>query len=349
MPKPSSAIAIAHAEARSKLPRLRLLSGFAALALATGTLVSAGAAIAQDAADYPSKPVRLVVPTAPGGGNDTTARAIADAVSKTLGQPIVVENIPGAGNVAGTAAVAKSAPDGYTLLSSGASAIAISPHLVKDLPYKPADLTPVIQVSESSHVLVVNPEKVSANSLEELVKLLKDNPDTYNYGSNGVGSNGHLVTELFLLRTGTKMVHVPFKGGNEVLTALLGGHIDLAFLNTTTAAPQIEEGKLKALAVATPKRTPELPDVQAVNELFPDFGGISTWTGLFVPAGTPKPIIDKLNAAVADYLKTETAAAMAKEQGATIVGSTPEAFADVVAKETATWGEVIRETGIKLE
>jgi tripartite-type tricarboxylate transporter receptor subunit TctC len=195
----------------------------------------------------------------------------------------------------------------------------------------------------------VNPEKVSAGSLEELVKLLKDNPGKYNYGSNGVGSNGHLVTELFLLRTGTKMVHVPFKGGNEVLTALLGGHVDVAFLNTTTASSQIEEGKLKALAVATPKRTPELPDVPAVNELYPDFGGISTWTGLFVPAGTPKPIIDKLNAAVADYLKTPAAVAMAEKQGATIVGASPEAFAQVVKEETETWGAVIRETGIKLE
>jgi tripartite-type tricarboxylate transporter receptor subunit TctC len=319
------------------------------LALMIGAVVAAGPSFAQDAAGYPSKPVRLVVPTAPGGGNDTTARAIADGVSKTLGQPLVVENIPGAGNVAGTAAVAKAAPDGYTLLSSGASAIAISPLLVKDLPYKPSELTPVIQVSESSHVLVVNPEKVSATSLEELVKLLKDNPEKYNYGSNGVGSNGHLVTELFLLRTGTKMVHVPFKGGNEVLTALLGGHIDVAFLNTTTASSQIEEGKLKALAVATPKRTPELPDVPAVNELYPDFGGISTWTGLFVPAGTPKPIIDKLNAAVGDYLKTPAAAEMAKEQGATIVGASAEAFADVVKKESQTWAAVIKETGIKLE
>jgi tripartite-type tricarboxylate transporter receptor subunit TctC len=319
------------------------------LALMIGAIAVAGPGFAQDAADYPSKPVRLVVPTAPGGGNDTTARAIADGVSKTFGQPLVVENIPGAGNVAGTAAVAKAAPDGYTLLSSGASAIAISPFLVKDLPYKPSELAPVIQVSESSHVLVVNPEKVAAGSLEELVKLLKDNPDKYNYGSNGVGSNGHLVTELFLLRTGTKMVHVPFKGGNEVLTALLGGHIDVAFLNTTTALGQIQDGKLKPLAVATPKRTPELPDVPAVAELFPDFGGISTWTGFFVPAATPKPIIDKLNAAVADYLKTPAAAAMAKEQGATIVGASPEAFAEVVKKESDTWSAVIQETGIKLE
>jgi tripartite-type tricarboxylate transporter receptor subunit TctC len=319
------------------------------LALMIGVLAASGPSFAQDAADYPSKPIRLVVPTAPGGGNDTTARAIADGVSKTIGQPIVVENIPGAGNVAGTAAVATAAPDGYTLLSSGASAIAISPHLVKDLPYKPSDLAPVIQVSESSHVLVVNPEKVVATSLEELVKLLKENPDKYNYGSNGVGSNGHLVTELFLLRTGTKMVHVPFKGGNEVLTALLGGHIDVAFLNTTTALSQIAEGKLKPLAVATPKRTPELPEVPAVAELYPDFGGVSTWTGLFVPAATPKPVIDKLNAAVADYLKTPVAAEMAKGQGATIVGASPEAFAEVVTKESETWGTVIKETGIKLE
>jgi tripartite-type tricarboxylate transporter receptor subunit TctC len=323
----------------------RLLSGFAALTLAA----VAQPGFAQDAGDYPAKPIRLVVPTAPGGGNDTTARAIADGVSKTLGQPIVVENIPGAGNVAGTAAVAKAAPDGYTLLSSGASAIAISPFLIKDLPYKPTDLTPVIQVSESSHVLVVNPEKVSATSLEELVKLLKENPDKYNYGSNGVGSNGHLVSELFLLRTGTKMVHVPFKGGNEVLTALLGGHIDVAFLNTTTAAPQIEEGKLKPLAVATPKRTPELPDVPAVAELYPDFGGISTWTGIFVPAGTPKPIVDKLNGAIGEYLKSPAALAMAKDQGATIVGASSDAFAEVVKNESATWGAVIQETGIKLE
>jgi tripartite-type tricarboxylate transporter receptor subunit TctC len=181
------------------------------------------------------------------------------------------------------------------------------------------------------------------------VKLLKDNPDTYNYGSNGVGSNGHLVTELFLLRTGTKMIHVPFKGGNEVMTALLGGHIDVAFLNTTTASSQITEGKLKALAVATPKRTPELPDAPAVAELYPDFGGISTWTGLFVPAGTPKPVIDKLNAAVADYLKSPAAVEMAEKQGATLVGASADAFAAVVDNESKTWGEVIKETGIKLE
>ena len=332
-----------------KLFAKRLLTALAFSALWAALGLSESPALAQDAAAYPSKPVRLIVPTAPGGGNDQTARAIAEALSKSLGQPFVVENIPGAGNVAGTAVVATAEPDGYTLLSSGASGIAIAPLLQADVPYQPTDLTPVSQVTESSHVLVVNPEKVEAANLQELVDLLKQDPDKYSYGSNGVGSNGHLVTELFLLRTGTKMAHVPFKGGNEVMTALLGGHIDVAFLNTTTAAPQIEEGALRAIAVARPTRAPDLPDVPAISESYPEFGGITTWNGIFAPAGTPKPILDKLSGAIAEYLKTPEAMQQAEEQGALLVGSTPEAFAEVVEAETETWGEVIQETGITLQ
>jgi tripartite-type tricarboxylate transporter receptor subunit TctC len=204
-------------------------------------------------------------------------------------------------------------------------------------------------VATQPHLLLVNPEKMPASTLPEFIKLTKDNPGKYNYASSGAGQLNHLEMELLLLKTGTKMTHVPYKSSGDQATALIGGHVDAAVFGITAALPYIKGGNARPLAVMTAERYPDLPDLPAVKELIPSFGGVSSWHGLLVPAGTPKPIIAKLNQAMADYLRSPEGISQMKTLGAEAVGSTPEALDALIKYESALWAEVIKTANLTIQ
>ena len=285
-------------------------------------------AFAQDASGWPSRPVRIVVPASAGGIADAVARLLGEALAKRLGQPFVLDNIAGGASLIGTAAAAKAPPDGYTLLIAAIAPLGIVPH-VRKVPYDvERDLAPVGIISTQPHLLLVNPGKMPVSTLGEFITLLKANPAKYNYASSGAGQLNHLEMELLLLKTGTRMTHVPYKSSGDQATALIGGHIDAAVFGITSALPYIKGGSVRPLAVMTAERYPDMPELPAVKELVPSFGGVFSWHGIMVPAGTPKPIIDKLNKAMADYLHSQEGIAQMKSIGAEAVGSTPEQLGD---------------------
>jgi putative tricarboxylic transport membrane protein len=305
---------------------------------------------AQDAAaTWPSRPVKIVVPASSGGVADAMARVMGEALAKRLGQPFVLDNIAGAASMIGTAAVAKAAPDGYTLLMAAIAPLGIVPH-VRKVPYVvERDLAPVGMVSTQPHLLLVNPDKMPVKTLKEFVQLLKDNPGKYNYASSGAGQLNHLEMELLMLKTGTRMTHVPYKSSGDQATALIGGHVESAVFGITAALPYIQGGNVRPIAVMTAERYPDLPDLPAVNELIPSFGGVFSWHGIMVPAGTPKPIIDKLNRAMADFLHSAEGIAQMKTLGAEAVGSPPERLAEQIKTESALWADVIKSAKLELQ
>lgn len=325
--------------------RFRVKATFALMSL---SLFAAGAAGAQDAATWPSRTVRIVVPTTAGGGNDAAARHLGDFLTRHLGKPFVVDNVPGAGNIAGTTQVARAKPDGYTILSTGVTAITVSPHLYPAVTYKPDELVPVSMLNESSQVLVVSPQKLKVKTLPDLIAELKANPGRYNYGSNGIGSIGHLAMELFKIRTGTSVSHVPFKGGGDVVTALLGGHVELAFNNTTSVLGQLRDGSLTAIAVPAAARVEELPGTPLLSDTVPTFGAFSSWVGILAPPKTPDAIVQKLHAGIAAYAATKEAAEFTKASGARLVASRPEEFSAAIKRDSGMWSEVIKSIGLTL-
>jgi tripartite-type tricarboxylate transporter receptor subunit TctC len=317
------------------------------LVLATVASLALSPAAAQDA--WPSKPVRLIVPASAGGVADAVARLTGEALARRLGQPVVIENVAGAASLVGTAAVAKAAPDGYTLLIAAIAPLGIVPHVRKTPYVVERDLAPVAMVATQPHLLLVNRAKMPAASLAEFIALLKENPGRYNYASSGAGQLNQLEMELLLMKTGTTMTHVPYKSSGDQATALIGGHVEAAVFGITAALPYIKGGSVTPLAVMTAERYPELPDLPAVKELIPSFGGVSSWHGILAPAATPKPIIDRLNAALADYLHSPEGVTQMKSIGAEAVGSTPEAFAEQIRYESALWAEVIRSANLTIQ
>ncbi|HEX6945412.1 MAG TPA: tripartite tricarboxylate transporter substrate-binding protein, partial [Casimicrobiaceae bacterium] len=260
-----------------------------------GALAFAAAATLAVAQPYPNKPVRIEVGAGAGGGTDIIARMLADKYQGAMGQPFVVENKPGASNTIAADFTAKAPPDGHTLLVATNTGAAIAPHLIK-LAYEPnKDLVPVALIVVVPNVLVVGPN-VAASNLKDLIALVKAKPDGFAYGSSGVGSTQHLAGEAFNLAAGTKAVHVPYKGSSQALADLVGGQIQLDFDTTSSAMAFIKSGKVKPIAVMSAKRTPELPDVPTFAEAGLPGVEMTTWYGLFVTAGTPKPVIDKLYA-----------------------------------------------------
>ena len=306
------------------------------------------AAIAQADEQWPQRQVNVIVPFTAGGTTDLFGRVLAQHMQAKLGQPFIVENKAGAGSNIGLAAAAKAAPDGYTILIGTTSGFAINPFLYGKLPFDSArDFQPVSLIARVPNILVVHP-RLPAKTLPELVAYLKANPDKLSYGSSGVGTSQHLGTELLRMKTDTRMTHVPYRSSNEIMNALVGGHIDLALDNITLAWPQVKAGTVRAIAVSTTERSPTAPDVPTLAETLPGFDA-SAWHGVFLPAGTPRPIVDKLNAEVKRILDLPEVKAKFFEIGAVPSPMTPEQFASFIGAERQKWEEVVKAAGVKLD
>jgi tripartite-type tricarboxylate transporter receptor subunit TctC len=301
------------------------------------------------AQDYPDKPIRLVVPFPAGGGADNLARLIMARVSKELGQSLIIDNRPGAGGNIGAVAVAKSAADGYTLLYGTNGTHGINKSLYSQLGFDPVkDFAPVSQMTRIAAMMTVNP-KLGVNSMPELLKLLKSRPGKYTYGSAGNGTTSHLATELLKQAAGVSIVHIPYRGGGPAMVDLLGGQIDMLFDVTPSTGPQVRAGKIKALAVSTAQRAPGFPNVPTIAESGVAGFNVSAWDAIFAPAGTPQPIIDRLNKAIHVALADPALRQALSERGAEPSPSSSEDLAKHVAKELDVWGSAVRRSGAKID
>jgi tripartite-type tricarboxylate transporter receptor subunit TctC len=319
-----------------------------ALACVAGVLATCAADIAQ-AQDYPTRAITLVVPYAAGGGNDAMARIVADRMSRSLGQQIVIENRGGAGGTIATRAVAKAAPDGYTLVIGGTGTFAVNPTLYANVGYDPRkDFAPVGLIATSALVILVHPA-VEANTTAELIALARKKPGQLNYASAGPGSGIHLATELFAGMAGIKLTHVAYKGSGPALNDLIGGHVQIYFSSLPPAVGMRSEGKARALAVTGPSRSHVFPDLPTVAEAaLPGYEAVLHY-GIAAPAGTPRPIIDKLNAALRAALASADAKAILTSTGAEALPSTPEEYAADIDREETRWSRIVRELGVKLQ
>ena len=297
------------------------------------------------AAEYPTKPIRLVIGFAPGGGTDTTARALSHKLSAAFGQQVIVDNRPGHSGTIAAEIVTKASPDGYTVLL-GTIALAINPSLDK-MPFDTLkDLAPVTRAADSTNILVLHPS-VPAKSVKELIALAKAKP--LNGGSSGVGGTGHLAIELFNLQAGTKITHVPYKGGGPAMVDLLGGNIQLIFATAASSIGHIKSGKIKALAVTTAKRSALVPDLPTIAEAgLPGFEA-NNWNGFLVPAKTPRPIVNRLNKEIAGALSQPDIKEFLFKQGLDAAPGTPEAFGAYIKSEMTKWAKVIKAADVKTQ
>ncbi|HMJ42304.1 MAG TPA: tripartite tricarboxylate transporter substrate binding protein [Pseudolabrys sp.] len=315
------------------------------------TAVGLGAAamsFAAAAADYPNRPVRIIVGLTAGSGVDIMARVVGQKVSEAMGQPFIVENKPGAGSNIATRFAATAAPDGYTIFVATV-ANSINATLYKNLQFDVLrDFQPVILAGTAANVLLVNPN-VQAKSLQELIALAKAQPGKLTIGSSGIGTSPQMTGELFRRRAGIDIVPVPFKGGPEATTALLGGQIDILFAITSTALPSVEAGKLRALAVTSRERTGLMPNLPTMIEAgLPEFEAV-TWFGFTVPAGTPPDIVARLNTEIGKALAMPEIKKQLGQQGIDVAGGTPDAFGAYMRTEFDKWGKVVKETGASME
>ncbi len=300
------------------------------------------------AGDYPGKPIRIIVPYPPGGFNDTLARTLGQKLDERWGQAVIVDNRPGGGTTIGTHLAAKSAPDGYTLLIVS-FAFAVNPALYATLPYDSnKDFVPVVLAASTPNVLVVNPE-LPAKSVKQLIALARSKPGTLNYASAGNGSSNHLSMELFKSLTGIDAVHIPYKGSAPAVTDLIGGQVDVMFDNVPNVLPQVKASKLRALAVSTKERSPFIKELPTVAEAGVPGFDVSVWFGVVAPAGTPQPIIAKLNAEINAILKLPEIRQSFNNQGVETAGGTPAEFAALIAAQTTKWAKVIKDSGVKAE
>ena len=316
------------------------------VALLSCTLgITATAALAQA---YPNKPIKLIVPFAPGGFTDVVARILGQKLSVSLGQPFVIENKAGAGSTIGTDFVAKAAPDGYTLVMVSTTHV-ISPAIYPKLPYDPIkSFTPVGKLVDSAYVLLVNP-KVPANNVAEFIALAKASPDKIHYASSGNGSSQHLMGGMFAAMAGVKMKHVPYKGSGGAANDLVAGVVESSFAGVPNAMAQVPAGRLKALAVTTSKRIPQLPDVPTMQEAGVPGYNASVWLGLLAPAGTPKEVVMKLNAEIAKVLSAADTKKELYAAGVEADISSPEALNALMVQELDRWGKVIKDAGITMQ
>ena len=314
-----------------------------------GVLVMMASAAHSYADNYPSRPIRLVVPFPPGGVADPVARMIGDKVSKSLGQSVVVDNRPGGAGIIGAEIVKQAPADGYTLFMGHAGTHAVNPSLYPNLPYDPVrDFQPITLMMSTSHVLVV-PLESPAKSVNELAALAKSRPEGLTFASQSIGTGGHLLGEMFKVRTGGNLQHVPYKGSAPALADLMAGRVDLFFDAVITAAPQIKAGKIRALATASKRRASIIPQVPTMTEA--GYPGIELdfWFALFAPAGTPPDVVHKLNEEFAKALHSPEVSSRFVEQGLDIVTGTPEDLAALIRTETERLGKVVKEAGVKVE
>ncbi|MFZ3123635.1 MAG: tripartite tricarboxylate transporter substrate binding protein [Acidovorax sp.] len=314
--------------------------------LAAGTAALPGAALAQA---FPTRPITIVVPFSAGGTTDILARLVGQYLSTELGQPVVVENKAGAGGNIGGQYAAKAAADGYTLFMGTVGTHAINASLYKKMPFDPVkDFAPLTRVANVPNLLVVNP-KQPFRTVPEMIAYAKANPGKINFGSPGNGSSPHLSGELFKSMTKVDLTHIPYKGSAPAVTDLLGNQIAIMFDNMPSVIPHVRSGKLHAIAITTSKRSPELPDVPTVAEAgVPGYEAMS-WFGMFAPAATPKPVLDKLSGALAKVLANPEVKKKIADQGGEPVNETPAQFATFIKSESAKWGKVVKESGASLD
>lgn len=319
----------------------RLLAAAALVALASLASFATG--------PFPSKQIRFVVPYPPGGPLDTVARLLGQKVGASIRHPVVVDNVPGAGGNIGAGVVARAAPDGYTLLMGAVATHAINPALYPSIPYNAEkDFIAVTQLAATPNVLVLNPG-VQAGSVAEFIKLAKSQPGKLNFGSGSTGSAGHLAGELFKSLAGVDMAHIPYKGAAAAMQDLIGGRVDLMFDNLASSLAQVKAGRVKALAVTTAKRSMLAPDLPTIAESgLPGFD-ISTWFGIFVPAGTPRPVVERLHAEFTRALAAPDVREKMLNLGAEPVGSTPDEFAAYVGAEAAKYAKLVKASGAKVD
>jgi tripartite-type tricarboxylate transporter receptor subunit TctC len=317
-----------------------------ALAFALAAALAAGTTHADD---YPSRPIRLIVPYAAGGGADSVARIVAKRVSESIGQTIVIENRGGAGSIIGTELVKNSNPDGYTLLLGQSGPISINPAIYKDLPYDPLkDFAPISMTTAYPYIMVVSPA-LGVKTVKEFVALARSKPGQLNYGTTGVGAANHLVTELFDRKAGIEMTHIPYRGTALAVTDLLAGHVQVVFADPISALPHMNAGTLLALAVTSKDRSPVAPAVPTISESgYPGFDAIA-WHGILAPANTPPAIVNKLNAEIVKALKDPETATLLEKQAMQTVGSSPQAFASFITQDIAIWKEVADQAKVEVK
>ena len=319
------------------------------LCIATALCFAATALPASAQADYPNKPVRMLIGFPPGQATDTLGRAVAQKLSQQLGQQFVVENKPGAAGIIATQAAMSSPPDGYTLLISSSGPLAVNPGLYSKLPYDPIkDFTPVAGIAIVPLVLVTNPS-FPVTSVKELVATAKAKPKTVNYASGGSGVTNHLVMEMFRGAAGVDMTHIPYKGGPPALTDLIGGQVNVMFETSVAALPFVKQGKLRALAVSSSKRIAAAPDLPTVAELgYPGFSGVP-WVAIMAPANTPAPIVAKLNAEVNKALNSKDIREQFVAQGVEPMQMSPDELGGFIKTELAKWTKAVKDSGAKVE
>jgi tripartite-type tricarboxylate transporter receptor subunit TctC len=317
-----------------------MLSIARAAIIAMGVAVPAHSAVGADA--YPLKPIRLIVPFAPGGGTDLLARAVSDRLTQVLGVTIIIDNRAGAGSTIGTAMVARAAPDGYTYLFTSAS-YTFSPYFYQDLPYDPVkDFKPITMFGSSPNILVVHPS-MPVKTVQQLLALARKRPGEIHYGSAGRGSNIHLTAELFLYMAGIKMTQVPYKGAGPAQIALMSGEVQVLLPGFQSAYPFVKSGQMRALALTTKQRSPLLPEVPTIDESGVPGYDKSAWFGLFAPAAVPEPVVTRMYQAVAKVLKDPEIAKRLAAEGAVARGQPPAEFEAFVREELVTWAKLIRE------
>jgi tripartite-type tricarboxylate transporter receptor subunit TctC len=316
--------------------------------LRSALLIVAGIAVAANAVAqaYPSKPIRLISPWPAGGPAETIARPVMDQLSAALGQPIVIESKPGANGMLGTSLVAKAAPDGYTLLLSHAGPTAISPALQREMPYDPlADFVHITLVASPTIALLVVPD-LPVTTVPELVAYAKANPGKLAYASVGPGSTTHLAGEMLNMMAGIKLLHVPYKGAAPVITDLLGGRVQVAFLGYSAGAPHVKAGKLRAIAVASLKRSSVAPDLPTVSDTYPGFE-VNSWYGLAAPAGTPAEIRDRIYTEIARVLRSPEIVERMRATGSEVGGMPPAEFTQKIRDDLALWAKAVKAAGLE--
>ncbi|MFC0385685.1 Bug family tripartite tricarboxylate transporter substrate binding protein [Muricoccus vinaceus] len=327
--------------------RRAILAGLLALP-AAGILALPAPALAQGT--WPARPVRIVVPFTPGGSTDIIARALAADLQAEFGQPFVVENRGGAGGTIGTEAVAHAAPDGYTLLLGHIGTLAVNPSLYRRLSFDTVEsFAPITLAAVVPNVMVVNPSRVAAGGVAELIALARQRPRSLSYGSGGNGSAAHIAMAAFNLATDTVMEHVPYRGTAPMMNDLIGGTIDLTFTGGPPALPPVRAGLLRALGVSSLHRLPAAPDIPTIAEQGAPGFEATQWYGLLAPANTPRPIVNRLNAASARALRGEALRARLEAEGAEAAPNTPEQFRDFILSERSRWSEVVRRADLRLE